>query len=71
MTIFDPEFWTYAGERAVKTAAQSVLGVFTADLLTGGIEDWRTAGLVVLVAVVGSVLTSVVNAPSKYEDPML
>ena len=67
MTIFDMAFWGYAFERAVKTAAQTSVGVLTAELILAGV-GWPVALVAIGVATLGSVLTSIVNAPSKYED---
>ena len=66
MNIFTAEFWGYALERAIKTAAQSAAGVLTAELIldSGG---WATAAIVVGVATAGSVLMSVQNAPDAFE----
>ena len=65
MTIFDRAFWGYAFERAVKTAAQTSAGVLTAELILAGI-GWPAALVAVAVATIGSILTSIYNAPDKY-----
>lgn len=66
MNIFTPAFWGYAFERAVKTAAQSSLGVLTAELVLDR-GSWAEAVIVVGVATAASVLTSIQNAPSAFE----
>lgn len=59
--MFGKAFWKGAAERAIKTAAQSLLGV----LGVGGIGvldvDWQAATSVALVAALASVLTSISN----------
>lgn len=61
MKIWTREFWSDASERAVKTAAQTGLGVLVAGqtLLT---IDWAQAGAVVGTATLASILTSVVSS---------
>lgn len=52
-------FWRQAIERAIKTAAQFLVGVLGAaqfDILTA---DWKTIGLALATGVVLSVLTSI------------
>lgn len=54
------EFVSYAGERAVKTVAQSALATIAADQVIGVLDvDWTTVASVALLAGVLSVLTSV------------
>jgi len=67
MTIFDLAFWAYAFERMIKTAAQTAAGVLSAELLTG--IGWQAAALTVAVATLGSVLTSIVAARTKFPEP--
>lgn len=59
--MFTKEFWTYAGERAIKTVAQSAL----AFLGTGSVGlftiDWFSLGSVSLGAGLLSILTSIVT----------
>lgn len=63
--IFTRSFWSYAGERAFKTAAQTALatiGVNALDLLSAdlvGIASAAAGGAVL------SVLTSVATAPDR------
>lgn len=59
MKMFSLEFWSYAGERAIKTVAQSaiaVLGSGTVGLFT---IDWIGLASVSLGAGLLSILTSV------------
>ena len=67
MTIFDPIFWAYAFERAVKTAAQTSVGLITAELILAGV-GWPVVLVAVGVATLASVLTSIVNAPDAFEQ---
>ena len=64
--MFNLEFWNYAGERAIKTFAQTAiatLGVGTVGLLT---IDWVNLLSVAGGAALLSVLTSIVT--TKKED---
>lgn len=62
--MFTREFWTYAGERAIKTVAQSAL----AFLGTGSVGlftiDWFSLSSVSLGAGLLSLLTSIVTVKS-------
>lgn len=53
-------FWLDATERAVKTAAQSAIGVLTATSVDA--IDWAAGLGVVAVATAASVLTSIVSS---------
>lgn len=53
-------FWKSAAVRALKTALQTVLGVWTAGVLITDI-DWKTTGVMVVSAFCYSLLTSVVT----------
>lgn len=61
MNIFSLAFWKYAGERAVKTAAQAALAVLGTGSL--GLLQVDFIGLVSTVGAAGlaSVLTSIIN----------
>ena len=65
MKLFTTEFWTYAGERAIKTVAQSAL----AFLGTGSIGlfaiDWYSLSSVSLGAGLLSILTSVISVKNN------
>lgn len=62
--MFTLEFWNYAGERAIKTVAQSALaflGTGTVGLFT---IDWTSLASVSLGAGLLSILTSIVSQKS-------
>ena len=61
MNIFSAAFWKYAGERALKTAAQAALAVLGTGSM--GLLQVDFVGLVstVAAAALASVLTSIVN----------
>lgn len=60
MFIFTKEFWMYAGERAIKTVAQTVVATITATEVVGILDvDWMQIGGVALLAGLASVLTSI------------
>jgi len=59
--MFTREFWSYAGERAIKTVAQAALaflGTGTVGLFT---IDWTSLASVSLGAGLLSILTSIVT----------
>ncbi|MBM7280376.1 holin [Gordonia rubripertincta] len=58
--MFTKLFWADAVERAVKTAAQSAIGVFVADTTILSL-DWEQAGGIVGTAALVSVLTSIAS----------
>lgn len=55
-------FWADAVERAIKTAAQSAVGVFVADTTILSL-DWEVAGGIVGTAALVSLLTSIASKP--------
>lgn len=61
--MFTSTFWKQAGERAIKTAAQSVLSVWiVGDGILNALNlDWGLAGGVALGGAVASVLMSIVS----------
>jgi hypothetical protein len=60
MNILSKEFWTYAGERAIKTIAQTALAVIAASELIGVLDiDWTAVFSVAALAGIASILTSV------------
>lgn len=61
MSVFTKSFWVDASERAIKTAAQSGVAVFVADVTVLSV-DWAGAAAVVGTATLVSVLTSVASA---------
>lgn len=64
-------FWIAAGERAVKTFAQSLVALFAAGVTILNI-DWRQGLAVAATAAVVSVLTSVASVRlGQFEGPSL
>lgn len=55
--LFTAEFWDYAGERAVKTAAQTLIAAVGSTALFTDV-GWETVGGVVLLAAILSLATS-------------
>lgn len=64
MTILSPEFWSYAGERAIKTFAQTAIATLGGGSIGVLDIDWVGVGSVSAGAAVLSILTSIV-AKSK------
>lgn len=67
MTIFTPAFWSFAGERAVKTFAQAALatlGTGTVGLLS---IDWLNLLSISGGAALLSVLTSIITLNNSKE----
>jgi hypothetical protein len=60
--LYTLTFWKDAAERALKTAAQVVIGFFVADVSIFDV-DWGNAFSVAAAAAVLSLLTSFVSAP--------
>lgn len=61
MFIFSKAFWSYSGERAVKTVAQAALAAIGTGALGILAIDWAGVGSIAALAGVVSVLTSVVG----------
>ena len=59
MKMFSFEFWSYAGERAVKTVAQSALAFLGSGSMGLFTIDWVSLASVSLGAGLLSILTSV------------
>ena len=59
-----------AGIRAIKTAAQAILGVVGAGVYLGDVQ-WVLAGSAALLAAVVSLLTSVVGIPEANDGESL
>jgi hypothetical protein len=64
MTIMSREFWSYAGERAIKTFAQTAIATLGGGTIGVLDIDWVGVGSVSAGAAVLSILTSIV-AKSK------
>ena len=64
-------FWEDAGERAVKTVAQSAVVTIGADAFDVLHADWVTFGSVSLGAGVLSILTSIASAKVGDDTPSL
>ena len=62
MKIFTRAFWSYAGERAVKTVAQTAIAALTVGGVTGVLDvAWVPLASGVALAGLVSVLTSVLS----------
>lgn len=61
MKFFSKEFWSYAGERSVKTVAQAALAFLGTGSMGLFTIDWVSLASVSLGAGLLSVLTSVVS----------
>lgn len=60
--MFTVSFWKQTAERAVKSAAQALIGMWTLDAFNALTADYKLAAGVASGAVVLSVLTSLVTA---------
>ena len=61
MTILSPEFWSFAGERAIKTFAQAALATLGGGTVGLLAVDWVGVFSVSAGAAVLSILTSIVT----------
>ena len=61
MKFFSIEFWSYAGERAVKTVAQAAIAFLGSGSIGLFAIDWISLASVSLGAGLLSVLTSVIS----------
>lgn len=61
--MWSKAFWMAAFERAAKSAAQGLLGMWTLDKFDVLHADWKLAGGVIAGAAVLSLLTSLVSSP--------
>lgn len=61
--IFTGSFWKQTAERAVKSGAQSLIGLWALDQFNILNADFELAGGVAAGAVALSILTSLVSAP--------
>lgn len=69
--MFTTAFWMAALERAVKTFAQAVLALFSADGLGVLDVDWGQAASVGAMGAILSVLTSIVSSGVGGQGPSL
>jgi hypothetical protein len=60
--MYTKEFWLRATERAIKTFAQFVIVLFTADAFNLFTLDWLQVGGAALAGIVVSYATSIVSA---------
>ena len=60
--LFTATFWLDALERAVKTAAQTVLGLIGTNAATAVSLDWQQIGIATAFTTGLSVLTSIVSS---------
>jgi hypothetical protein len=67
MFIFTKAFWSYAGERAIKTVAQAALAVIGTGAVGILAVDWQGVVSVAVMAGVVSILTSITSHGSKSE----
>lgn len=61
MKFFSIEFWSYAGERAIKTVAQAAIAFLGSGSIGLFAIDWVSLASVSLGAGLLSVLTSVIS----------
>jgi hypothetical protein len=65
MKFFSIEFWSYAGERSVKTVAQAALAFLGSGSIGLFTIDWVSLASVSLGAGLLSILTSVISHKSQ------
>jgi hypothetical protein len=67
--MFTIAFWKQATERAIKSAAQALLGLWVgAEAFNAWDADWKKAAGVALGALILSVLTSLASAGASRSD---
>lgn len=67
MFIFTKTFWAYAGERAIKTVAQTAIAVIGTGMTGILAVDWQGVVSASLLAGLVSVLTSVASEKKSGE----
>lgn len=65
MKIFTKAFWSYAGDRAIKTFAQTVIATIGTTAVGITQLDWLGIASVAATATVMSILTSIVATSSN------
>ena len=60
--LFTATFWLDALERAVKTAAQTILGLIGSNVVDATSLDWKEIGIATAFTTGLSVLTSIVSS---------
>lgn len=68
MSVLSRDFWADAGERAVKTVAQTLVALLTADVIDVVSLDWGQLLGVSVGAGLVSVLTSIASTNYGDED---
>lgn len=63
MSLWNAAFWKAALERAAKSAAQGLLGMWALDKFDALHADWKLAGGVIAGAAILSLLTSMASSP--------
>jgi hypothetical protein len=69
--MYTRKFWTAAGERAVKTLAQTAVALLAGDGVGLLDVDWLRIGSVAGLAAVLSLLTSIGSAQVRDDTPSL
>jgi hypothetical protein len=65
MKIFTKEFWSYAGDRAIKTFAQTAIATIGTTAVGVTQLDWLGIVSVAATATIMSILTSIVALSSN------
>lgn len=71
MKFFSKEWWAAAGERAIKTLAQTLAASLTAGAIVWGTAEWKEALLTAALAGLVSLLTSIASSKIGNYGPSL
>lgn len=71
MSMLAPQFWTATTERAVKTAAQTLVALIGVDQVGVTALDWPAMLSVTATATILSILTSIASSPIGAAGPGL